>query len=236
MAHIVKANDRAIETAAEHLRAGKVIAFPTETVYGIGADTHNPRATQAVYQVKGRPENIPLSAHVADIEQGKPLVSQWKDEYQRLVDVFWPGPLSLVLHKHPDLDPAVTAGRETIALRCPQHPVALQLLTLFGSAISATSANRSGGLSPTSAQHVAGDFTHLDDLLILNGGSCPIGIESTVLDLTGSVPRILRPGAVTAQQLRDVGITIDHTHAPYGDNPCGGEALCAGKAAGVDRF
>lgn len=215
MAQIVKANGRAIETAVELLRAGKVVAFPTETVYGIGADTHNLSAISAVYRIKGRPADNPLSAHVADVEQGKPLVSQWTDEHQRLAGAFWPGPLALILPKHPDLDPAVTAGRDTISLRCPQHPVALQLLRQFGGPVSATSANRSGGLSPTSAQHVADDFSSQEDLFILDGGPCPIGIESTVLDLTGPEAHILRSGAIGPGELIEAGLKL-HSHAPPG--------------------
>jgi len=204
MARIVEPTPQEIGEAVERLRGGGPVAFPTETVYGLGADTFNVNAIRAVFALKRRREGNPLSAHVPDDGMARRLVSRWDERCDRLIARFWPGPLTLVLAKADDVPDASTAGLATIALRCPRHVVARRLLERFGTPVSATSANRSGRLSPTSASHVAGEFPDAEDLPILDGGACEVGLESTVLDLTRHRPRVLRPGAVTPAELREV--------------------------------
>ncbi|MHC4210194.1 MAG: L-threonylcarbamoyladenylate synthase [Planctomycetota bacterium] len=206
----VRATDDAIAEAAARLRDGRVVAFPTETVYGLGADTFRAAAIERVYALKGRPLDNPLIAHVLDDDQARAVVAGWDDRCTELARAFWPGPLTLVLPRAADVPDEATAGWPTIAVRSPAHPVARRLLAAFGGSVSAPSANRSGHVSPTRARHVADDFADAAELLILDGGPCAVGIESTVLDLSGSVPSVLRPGAVTVEALRrllgDVGV------------------------------
>jgi len=204
MARSVEANHSSIIHAASLLGAGEVVAFPTETVYGLGADTLNTQAIEKIYKLKDRPTNNPLIAHVLNEQQAQMLVKNWDERCRKLVNRFWPGPLTLVLDRSNTVPAEVTAGLDTIALRSPAHEVARQLLKEFGRSISAPSANKSGHISPTSAKHVFDDYQHEDDLFILDGGRCEIGIESTVLDLTSEQPSILRLGAVTAEQLQEV--------------------------------
>ena len=192
-----------VAEAAALLREGAVVAFPTETVYGLGADTFNSQAIDKVYDLKGRPTDNPLIAHVLDAAQARDLTDQWDECCGRLARKFWPGPLTMVVEKSPDVPAEATAGRNTIAIRAPDHPVAQALLAQFGSPISAPSANRSGHVSPTTASHVAADFADCDDLLILDGGASDVGIESTVIDLTGDRAVILRPGSITIESLHD---------------------------------
>ncbi|MCA9284325.1 MAG: threonylcarbamoyl-AMP synthase, partial [Phycisphaerales bacterium] len=192
--------------AVAALRAGGIVAFPTETVYGLGACTLNPDAIERVYRLKGRPADNPLIAHVGDAGQARQLVERWDERADRLAHRFWPGPLALVLARRASVPAIAAGGRDTLAVRAPGHPVALELLRRLGAAISAPSANRSGRVSPTTAQHVAEEFPDADELLILDGGPCTVGVESTVLDLTVEPPRVLRPGAVTAEMLsRTIG-------------------------------
>lgn len=200
---IEQPTDDAIEKAAAVLHSGGVVAFPTETVYGLGADTVSVEALRRVYELKGRPADNPLIVHVRDAAMAQRVVASWPDACTELAAQFWPGPLTLVLPRAVDVPAEVTAGHRTVAVRCPDHPVALHLLSAFGGAISAPSANRSGHVSPTDAEHVARDF-HDADLVILDGGPCAFGIESTVLDMTTTPPRILRPGSISAEQLRAV--------------------------------
>lgn len=189
-----------IDQAVQLLRAGKLVAFPTETVYGLGADATRADAVQRIFDAKGRPATNPLIVHVADIETARKFTTGWSDAAQTLAATWWPGPLTLVLPKHPSIVDEATAGLATVGLRVPDHPLALALLRAFGGAIAAPSANRSNHLSPTTAQHVSDDLgTRVD--LVLDGGPCKVGIESTVLDLTGDVPAILRPGGVSRKQL-----------------------------------
>lgn len=202
MARVVEASDEAIAAAARILKDGAAVAFPTETVYGLGADTFNPGAVLSVYELKQRPADKPLSALVAGSEQARKLVASWDERCRRLAGRFWPGPLTLVLPKNPDVPAEATAGHDTIAVRCPRNEFAQALLAAFGGPVSTASANRSGGVSPTLASHVAGDFPHAPELMIIDGGRCEIGIESTVLDLVHDPPRILRPGAVSAEEIR----------------------------------
>jgi L-threonylcarbamoyladenylate synthase len=198
----VESTDDAIAGAAARLRDGRVVAFPTETVYGLGADTFSVEAIDRVYALKGRPLDNPLIAHVLGDDQARTVVAGWDDRCARLAQTFWPGPLTLVLPRAAEVPDEATAGWPTIAVRAPANPVARGLLAAFGGSISAPSANRSGHVSPTTAGHVADDFAAVADLLILDGGPCAVGIESTVLDLSGSVPCVLRPGAVTLEALR----------------------------------
>ncbi len=200
--------------AVHRLRAGQPVAFPTETVYGLGADAFNVEAVERVYVLKGRPTDNPLIIHVADARLAADRVvaaGAWGDRAAALARRFWPGPLTLVLPKRPDLPRQATAGRDTVAVRCPAHSGAQALLGMFGSPIAAPSANRSGHVSPTTAAHVAADFDSVDDLLILDGGPCAVGIESTVVDLTSDPPRLLRPGSITVELLREV---IGHVESP----------------------
>ncbi|MHC4081207.1 MAG: L-threonylcarbamoyladenylate synthase [Planctomycetota bacterium] len=199
----VEPTDDAIAEAAARLRDGRVVAFPTETVYGLGADTFSVKAIDRVYALKGRSLDNPLIAHVLDEQQAGSVVAGWDDRCSRLAREFWPGPLTLVLPRAAAVPSEASAGWPTIAVRAPAHPVVRALLAAFGGSVSAPSANRSGHVSPTAAGHVADDFADAEDLLILDGGSCAVGIESTVLDLSGSMPTVLRPGAVSVETLRD---------------------------------
>ena len=201
---IVKPDDSAIERAVEILHAGGVVAMPTETVYGLAADTFNEKAIDRVYEMKGRPADNPLIAHVQDVDGARRVTAEFDDRCCALAEVFWPGPLTLVVPKAADVPDGATAGLKMIAVRCPDHPVAQQLLAAFGSSLSAPSANRSGHVSPTTAQHVADDFAHVDELFVLDGGPCELGIESTVVEVGETAVRVLRPGSIAVEQLRTV--------------------------------
>ncbi len=199
---ILPYDDENIRRAAEDLRAGGVVAFATETVYGLGADTFNPDAVRRIYELKGRPLDNPLIAHVVDAVAAKPLVTEWDHRCDKLASRFWPGPLTMILPRRPEVPRESVAGLGTIAVRSPIHPLARSLLYAFGGPISAPSANRSGHVSPTTAQHVADDFPEAAQLLVLDGGLAGFGIESTVVDLTGDEVTVLRPGTVTLEQIR----------------------------------
>lgn len=201
---IVKATESAIRTAAELLRAGSLVAFPTETVYGLGGDATNGRAVAAIFAAKGRPRFNPLIVHVADAAHAE-IHGRLTPLAKRLADAFWPGPLTLVLDRKPgsNLSDLVTAGLDTVALRVPDHPIAQALLRASERPLAAPSANRSGGLSPTQATHVEADLG-ADVALILDGGPTAHGLESTVLDARGQTPVLLRPGAVTAETIEAV--------------------------------
>ncbi len=205
MPRILAPTNDAISLAAERLRAGDVIAFPTETVYGLGAATFNATALERIFALKGRPFDNPLIAHVLDETMARERLSlAWDNRCTALAARFWPGPLTIIVPKRAEVPKRATAGLDTIAIRSPDHPVARELLRAFGAPISAPSANRSGHVSPTSAQHVASDFADVDDLIILDGGPCRIGIESTVLDMTADLAVILRPGSITLSDIADV--------------------------------
>jgi len=192
--------DSVIGRAAEILRRGGLVAFPTETVYGLGANALDIDAVERVYAAKGRPAYNPLIVHVADEGAARSLVSEWPEHASRVARAFWPGPVTIVLRKR-DLIPAVvTAGLDAVALRVPAHPIALALLRAAGIPLAAPSANRSTELSPTTAQHVERSLGARVDL-ILDGGPTQVGIESTVLDLRGPRPSILRPGIIGAREL-----------------------------------
>lgn len=191
-----------IRRAEEVLRAGGLVCFPTETVYGLGADALQGDAVARIFQAKGRPSNNPLIVHVADRERAKLLVTQWPEAAERLAERFWPGPLTLVLPRAPVVPDAVTAGGPTVGVRVPAHQVARALLA-SGLAIAAPSANRSMRLSPTTAAHVLRDLEGRVEL-ILDGGATPGGIESTVVDLSSPQPRLLRPGLIAPAEIEAV--------------------------------
>jgi L-threonylcarbamoyladenylate synthase len=190
-----------IREAAEILRAGSVVAFPTETVYGLGADAFSRKAVAEVYRLKNRPSWNPLIVHVPGVAAARELTSSFPEVADDLAARFWPGPLTLVLKRAPHLD-GLGADNDTIAVRVPAHPVALRLLEACGLPLAAPSANRSESISPTTAEHVVRSLP--DEPLVLDGGPCSWGIESTVLDLTTATPTLLRPGALSLRALRDV--------------------------------
>lgn len=192
-----------IAQAAEALRAGELVAFPTETVYGLGANALDPQATTRIFAAKERPPTNPLIVHLASKNELPQVATNIPEAAWRLIDAFWPGALTLILPRQPSVPLNVTAGLETVAVRMPSHPVAHALIEAAGVPVAAPSANRYTRPSPTTAQHV------LEDLggrvaIILDGGSATIGVESTVLDLAGQVPQILRPGGVSLEELRRV--------------------------------
>jgi L-threonylcarbamoyladenylate synthase len=193
--NVQPADEATTARAAELLRAGEVVAFPTETVYGLGADAANPEAVAKIFALKGRPETHPVIVHLADAAHLEAWAREIPAGAHRLAAAFWPGPLTLILKRAASVLDAVTGGQDTVGLRVPLHPAARALLDAFGSGIAAPSANKFGRVSPTTAMHVFADFG-LDVPLILDGGPCPVGIESTIVDLSGERPRCLRPGGV----------------------------------------
>ncbi len=207
----------AIRRAAELLRAGRLVAFPTETVYGLGAHALDAHAVERIFWAKGRPPENPVIVHVADEAQAMRLVTVWPEEASWLVGRFWPGPLTLVLPRSPCVPDQVTAGGHTVGIRAPAHAVALSLLRAAAIPIAAPSANPANRLSPTRAEHVLAGLAGRVDL-ILDGGPTPGGLESTVLDLTCTPPRILRPGLVSPQELRavlgEVALPLDAPAVP----------------------
>lgn len=216
---IVQPDTKAVAEAAALLRAGKLVAFPTETVYGLGGDATNDQAVAAIYAAKGRPQFNPLIIHVADTAALDGLIV-WNDTARLLAGQFWPGPLTLVLprQKNAPVSLLASAGMDTLAVRIPSHPVALQLLREVGRPIAAPSANASGKLSPTTPLHVAESLGDKVDL-ILAGGKTQVGVESTVLNLTAPRPTLLRPGGVTKEQLEQFLGTIDDASASVSDVP-----------------
>ena len=200
---IQPASPESITRAATLLRTGEPVAFPTETVYGLGADGLNPTAIEKIFRAKGRPADNPLILHVSSIENAQRLVSEWPETAEKAARAFWPGPLTVILPKSAIVPDIVTAGLPSVAIRMPAHPVAKALIEQADMPIAAPSANRSGAPSPTTAQHVFDDLNGKIPL-ILDGGSCVHGLESTVLDLTGQTPTILRPGAATLEMLAEV--------------------------------
>ena len=191
-----------IERAAESLRTGGVVAFPTETVYGLGADAHNEDAVRRVFAIKGRPTDHPLIVHLAWAAQSGEWAAEIPETARRLMARFWPGPLTLVLPARDDVPRAVTGGQASVALRAPNHPMALALLRAFGGGLAAPSANRFGAVSPTEAQHVRAALGDSVDH-VLDGGPCSYGLESTIVSLLNERPRVLRPGALPLAVLRD---------------------------------
>jgi L-threonylcarbamoyladenylate synthase len=192
-----------IQRAAEIIRRGGIVAFPTETVYGLGADAFNPLAVARIFEVKRRPHFDPLIVHVANLADVKNLVKEIPPDTQKLIGHFWPGPLTVVLLKEEDIPDIVTAGLPTVAIRMPNHPMALSLIRESKCPIAAPSANPFGYLSPTTAEHVR---EQLDDQvdLILDGGPCPVGVESTILSFLEEKPRLLRPGGVSLEEIESI--------------------------------
>ena len=195
----------ALGQAMALLRAGELVGFPTETVYGLGADARNPLAVRRIFAAKGRPADHPLIVHLATPADPAQALEAWAvvdDRARRLARALWPGPLTLVLPRRAGVPDEVTGGLDTVGLRMPRHPVAQALLAAFGDGVAAPSANRFGQVSPTTAAHVQAELGAA--LLVLDGGPCAVGIESTIVDLSGPVPALLRPGAVTAEQIQAI--------------------------------
>jgi len=211
-----------INEAVQTLRDGGLVAFPTETVYGLGADAKNPVAIKKIFTAKGRPSNHPLIVHLAapdKFDQTQidwvallaPWVRDLSEEALKLINVFWPGPLTLVFKKDKSVLNELTGGQDTVAIRAPAHPIAQELLRKFKGGVVAPSANRFGKVSPTSAADVRSEFEGMLDLMVLDGGDCEVGIESTIIDLSsGDKAILLRPGAITPSEIFDkTGVKID---------------------------
>lgn len=206
-----------IRHAGDLIRSGKLVAIPTETVYGLGANAFDPTAAERIYAAKGRPSTNPLIVHVADQSVVRRVAGSWPETAARLATAFWPGPLTMVVPRGSRVPDAVTAGQSTVAIRCPNHPVARAVIAAAGVPVAAPSANRSGGLSPTTAAHVVASLGSAVDL-VLDAGPCHGGLESTVIDLTRPVPRLLRPGLVRIGMLEAiVGRVEVGTHAASED-------------------
>ena len=225
-------SDSELNEAARLIRAGRLVAFPTETVYGLGANALDPAAVARIFEVKGRPATSPLIVHVASADAAREITTSWPPIAQRLAAEFWPGPLTLVLPKHSSIPSNVTAALETVGVRVPAHPVALALLERASLPIAAPSANRFMQLSPTTAEHVRQGLGASVDL-ILDGGPTNVGIESTVVSLTGPEPQVLRPGmiglAVLEEATRTLPGGITWTFAPTREMQ---NAVASGQARG----
>ncbi|MBU1692850.1 MAG: threonylcarbamoyl-AMP synthase [Verrucomicrobia bacterium] len=201
--HSAAADHRAIEEAAACLRAGGLVVFPTETVYGLGADALNPKAVARVFEVKQRPRFDPLIVHVADIGWLQDIAAAFPLPARKLADRFWPGPLTFVLPKTDRVPDLVTAGLPTVAVRMPRHPLAMELIRRVGRPVAAPSANRFGHLSPSTAEDARTEVGEGVDM-ILDGGPCPVGIESTIVSFTGERPVLLRPGGLPVEEIETV--------------------------------
>src|SRR5688572_728852 len=203
MVRIVRATQVEIETAVQALRDGELVSFPTETVYGLGANAQNPVAVAKIFEAKGRPRSHPVIVHLDTPRFLHRWVAEVPEVAMKLAEKFWPGPLTIVMKRGPNVHDIVTGGQETVAIRVPSHPMAQQLLTAFGGGIAAPSANRYGKLSPTRPEHVRdelGDAVRI----VLDGGESQIGLESTIVSVDRTGVRLLRPGAITVGQLRGV--------------------------------
>jgi L-threonylcarbamoyladenylate synthase len=202
-------SDQAIADAAARLEAGELVAFPTETVYGLGADAENPAAVAAIYAAKGRPQDHPVIVHVAPGADLDYWAADVPDEARRLAQAFWPGPLTLIVRRNAHIPDAVSGGQDTVGIRCPSHPVAMALLSAFKGGkggVAAPSANKFGNVSPTTAQHVLDEFGP-DAMTVLDGGASQVGIESTIVDLSRLAthgPVLLRPGHIGAAEIAAV--------------------------------
>lgn len=203
MVRVIRATQVEIETAVQALRDGELVAFPTETVYGLGANAQNPVAVAKIFAAKGRPKTHPVIVHLDSPRFLHRWVAEVPEAATRLAEKFWPGPLTIVMKRAPHVHDIVTGGQDTVAIRVPAHPMAQQLLTAFGGGIAAPSANRYGRLSPTRAEHVRDELGDAVKV-VLDGGECQIGLESTIVSCDGAGVRLLRPGAITAPQLRAV--------------------------------
>jgi L-threonylcarbamoyladenylate synthase len=199
----VSGDAESLRLAAELIRSGGLVAFPTETVYGLGANALDAAAVARIFTVKGRPRQSPLIVHVDSIDMARALVLEWPDAADRLARRYWPGPLTLVLRKRPSIPDVVTAGLATVGLRVPSHPLALALIRAAGVPIAAPSANPYTQLSPTTAEHVRQSLGDAVDL-VLDGGPATVGIESTVLSLAGPEPLLLRPGVIPLPEIESL--------------------------------
>jgi L-threonylcarbamoyladenylate synthase len=213
---------QSITAAAQALQRGELLGLPTETVYGLAADAGNDEAVGKIFEAKGRPANHPLIVHVASAQEVTRFASSVPDFAQKLMDAFWPGPLTLILPRRPEVAAAAAGGQNSVGVRCPSHATAhavlhaAQALGVYG--VAAPSANLFGRVSPTSAAHVVDEFG--DDLLIIDGGVCEVGIESTIVDCTRTAPVLLRPGVLTPQQLSDAcGVTVITPSVPDAEAP-----------------
>jgi L-threonylcarbamoyladenylate synthase len=211
MAIVAGADAGAIERAAQALRAGELVGVPTETVYGLAARADDDAAVARIFETKGRPSDHPLIVHVAGRDQALPLAAPWSDGAEKLAAAFWPGPVTVIVRRAEGRAVAAAAGLPTLALRCPAHPVARALLVrcaeLGIAGLAAPSANRFGRVSPTAAAHVSDEFG--DELLVLDGGACTLGIESAIVDVSGAAPVLLRPGVVGRDELeRALGMPL----------------------------
>ncbi len=213
-------NDERYQQVVDCLKKGELAAFPTETVYGLGALATDPEAAQKIFEAKGRPSDNPLIVHIGTKEEAGHYADEIPEAAVRLMDAFWPGPLTLIFREKPGvIAKSVTAGIGTVGLRMPDHPVALKLLRLLGGPLAAPSANRSGKPSPTKAEHVLRDM-HGKIPFILDGGATGVGVESTVIDMTSVPPAILRPGGVTAEMIESViGPVRSETSAAEAEAP-----------------
>lgn len=191
-----------LQQAVAILKSGGLVAFPTETVYGLGADAENPAALARLYEVKGRPTHHPVIVHLGSAEQLSEWAVEIPSQAYQLAQAFWPGPLTLILKRSPRVPDAVTGGQDTVGIRVPSHPVALALLKAFGGGVAAPSANRFGRLSPTTAAHVQADLGQDVDL-ILDGGASDVGVESTIVAFRDNQPIVLRSGMITAEQIQE---------------------------------
>ncbi|HKT74517.1 MAG TPA: L-threonylcarbamoyladenylate synthase [Steroidobacteraceae bacterium] len=203
MVRVVRATQVEIDTAVQTLRDGELVAFPTETVYGLGANAQNPAAVRKIFAAKGRPADHPVIVHLDSPKYLHRWVREVPEAAAKLGERFWPGPLTMVMPRAANVHDIVTGGQDTIAIRVPAHPMAQQLLTAFGGGIAAPSANRYGKLSPTRADHVRDELGEAVKI-ILDGGECQIGLESTIVTFEGPHVRLLRPGAVTAGQIKQL--------------------------------
>jgi L-threonylcarbamoyladenylate synthase len=205
--------EAAVQAAADALRAGHVVALPTETVYGLAANALDAGAVEKIFAVKGRPATNPIIVHVAGVEMARSCVRQWTPKAERLAAAFWPGPLTLVLPKAPAIPDIVTASGDTVGIRWPRHPVTESIIRRCGFPLAAPSANLSGQVSPTTAAHVERSLVGRIDLII-DGGPCEVGIESTVLDLSEQPPRVLRPGIIHEESLAALIGSLSSASAP----------------------
>jgi L-threonylcarbamoyladenylate synthase len=209
-----------LAAAVAALRRGELVAMPTETVYGLAADARNPDAVRRIFAAKGRPADHPLIVHLADAGSLGEWVREPPPSARCLIEAFWPGPLTLVLKKSASVDPVITGGQDTVGVRLPAHPVAQALLRAFGGAVAAPSANRFGRISPTCAQHVRDEFP-TGVAVILDGGSSTIGLESTIVDLSGATPRLLRPGSISAAAVEALIGPLDRPGDAHGPRASG---------------
>jgi len=213
----VAAGHDQLEQAVQRLRRGELVGFPTETVYGLGARAFDARAVRRVFELKGRSPANPLIVHVSDAEMAKRVCREWSSQAAQLAEAFWPGPLSIVASKRPELPHEVTGGQDTVCVRAPGHPLALALIESLAEPIVGPSANRSGHVSPTRAAHVEAEFP---GLFVLDGGACRIGIESTVVRVGMGRAEVLRPGAITPAQIESVlGRHVSVREHRAGDSP-----------------